>query len=127
MRKLNPNDVVEETPDIKYEYFRAIKTFCIIMIIFCAGFLLQKEYNALLENSRFLKFYPFETLYYEDFSDAKDFKRIKLEKDYSSLGYGIFKDKRGNDKFLIVAKTTEDDSHIVDGNSYSYFVQKHRI
>lgn len=123
MHNLNPKEVIEEATDIKYEFFRAIKTFCIIMIIFCAGFLLQKEYNTLLENSKFLKFYPLETLYYEDFADAKDFKRIKLQKEYPSLGYGIFKDNRGNDKFLIVAKTNENNTHIIDTKEYSYFVK----
>ena len=38
-----------------------------------------------------------------DYSNGKDFNKIKLPKTYEKLSYGIFKDNRGNERFLIVA------------------------
>jgi len=123
MDKIVPRETIDENEDITYEYSRAIKTFCIIMVVFCIGFILKRDYNNLLDNSRFLKFYPENTLYYEDFSDAKDFKKIKTSDNYSSLSYGIFKNERGIDKFLIVAKTEEENTPILDKRKYSYFIK----
>ncbi|MCQ2957675.1 MAG: hypothetical protein MJ180_02110 [Candidatus Gastranaerophilales bacterium] len=66
MEKIIPREVKEEPKDIKYECFRAIKTFLIILIVFCIAAFVKKQYFNMLENSRFVKFYPANTLFYID-------------------------------------------------------------
>ena len=52
---------------------------------------------------------------------------IESKENYKSLSYGIFKDTRGNDKFLIVASTDEKDTPIIDEKNYSEFVKNGHI
>ena len=122
-KKFIIREIKEKPLDMKFEFFRTIKTFCLIMIIFCIGFIFRKGYFDTLENSRFMKFYPTSTVFYQDFTNIGEFKEFKLPKDYQSISYGIFKDDRGKDKFLMVAKTPDSDTPIIDTKEYSLFTK----
>ncbi len=121
--KIVLKELPEEVTDIKYEIYRAIKTFCIIMVIFCVGFILRKNYENMLENARYLKFYPTPTIFYQDFSNDKELSMPDFARDFASMSYGIVKDDRGKDKFLVVAKTPDTDTPIIDTKDYSLFTK----
>ena len=71
MKKVILKEVIEEERDIKYEIFRAIKTFCLIMIFFSIGFLLKKNYSDMLKNAGNMRFYPSSTVFYLDGIEEK--------------------------------------------------------
>ena len=121
MKKFVLKEISEEPKDIKFEFFRALKTFCLILVFFVIGFFLKQNYTQMLENSRNMQFYPETTLLYIDGIDTEDLiKEFGFEKNISSASYGLFQDSHGNDKFLIVVKTPDrEDTHIVTRKDYS--------
>lgn len=123
MRKIILNDIVERESDTGFEVFRAIKTLCLIIIIFCIGFIYRRGYLSMLENSRFMRFYPASTVFYQDFTSIGDFEKFELPSEYKSVSYGIFKDERGKDKFLMIARTPDADTPIIDTKDYSLFTK----
>jgi len=122
-KKISLKEIIVPPKDEGYELYRAIKTFCIIMIIFCMAIVFRTCYLDMLNNSRFLKFYPKTTVFYQDFTDIGEFRELQLSEEYQSLGYGIFKDDRGKDRFLLVAKTPDSDTPIIDTPEYSMFTK----
>ncbi len=123
MSDTSNHEINDDSADLKYEFYRAIKTFCVIMIIFCLGFVFKKDYDNLLNNAGFIRFYPATTVFYQDFKDGSDFNEMKISFDYSSLSYGIFKDEKEIDRFLLVAKTTEENMPVSETGKYFYFVK----
>ncbi len=123
MRKIILKDIVEKESDTGFAFFRTIKTLCLIMIIFCISFVYKKGYIEMLENSRFMRFYPASTVFYQDFTSIGDFEEFQLPSEYQSVSYGIFKDERGKDNFLMVAKTPDADTPIIDTKEYSLFTK----
>ena len=121
--KFTPKIILEQPKDLKHEYFRAIKTLCIIMIIFCLAIVYQNRYKNMLDNSRFMKFYPQTTVFYQDFKNMGNFSNMQLPQKYQAISYGIVKDDRGKDKFLMVAKTPDKDTPIIDTENYSLFTK----
>ena len=49
MDKIIPREVQEQPKDFKYECFRAIKTFLVILIVLSLGLILKKQYNDMLK------------------------------------------------------------------------------
>ena len=122
MKRVILKEVNEEPKDLGYEIRRAIKTLFVITMVFFVGFVFKKNYNDMLENSRNMRFYPASTVLYIDGLDAKEVaKEFGLsEKKVSQASYGIFKDKHGEDKFLIaVFSPDEEDTHIITKKGYS--------
>ena len=53
-KKISLKEIIVPPKDEGYELYRAIKTFCIIMIIFCMAIVFRTCYLDMLNNSRFL-------------------------------------------------------------------------
>lgn len=121
--KLKPIEIIENPIDQRFENFRTIKTLCIIMIIFCIGLIFRNDYIKLVENSRFLKFYPTTTVFYQEFTDIGEFNNLKIPEEFKKASYGIFLDDRGQENFLMISQTSDEDTPIIDTPKYSMFTQ----
>ncbi|MCR4880989.1 MAG: hypothetical protein K6A44_03445 [bacterium] len=122
MKKVILKEVIEEERDIKYEIFRAVKTFCLIMIFFSIGFLLKKNYSDMIKNAGNMRFYPSSTVFYLDgIEEKKTEQEFPFLKNSSLISYGLVKDSHGEDKFLIAAYTPDaENTHIIPKKGYSF-------
>ena len=121
MKRVILREIIEEPRDIKYEIFRALKTFCLILIIFLLGFFLKKNYFGMMENSRNMRFYPVSTVFYIDGIDGKSLvKDLGINGEFTLSSYGIFKDAYGKDKILaVLASGDAEESPIIKKGEYS--------
>lgn len=100
-----------QTNGDNFAYISLSITFLVIFFFIFFTVKINSQYAQLLEDSRFVKFYPENTLYYQDFNNPnnfKDIKNFKFLKNANSLGYGKIYPERGTPYYLIIAKSDED-------------------
>ena len=101
----------KQTNGDNFAYISLSITFLVIFLFVLFTFKINSQYTQLLNESRFIKFYPENTLYYQDFNNPKKFKDIKKFKfleNAKSLSFGKIYQERGNSNYLIIAKANED-------------------
>jgi len=121
IKKIILKEIQEKHTDANYDYYRLIKTLCLIMIIFCIGIILRNKYSNLMENSRFLKFYPETTFFYQDFKDIGTFSKLEIPQEYRKFSYGIFRTNLGEEKYLFIAQTQTPNTPIINSGQYFLF------
>ncbi len=100
----------KQTNGDKFAYVSWCVTLIVIIFFIFFTVKINDRYNELLNCSRFAKFYPENTLFYQDFNNPQNFKYLKdfkFLKSANSLSYGKIYSERGNSYYLIIAKINE--------------------
>ena len=101
----------KQTNGDSFAYVSLFVTFIVIALFVFFTININSRYHELLDGSRFAKFYPENTLFYQDFNNPKNFKYLKkfeFLKNANSISYGKIYPERGEPSYLIIAKSVED-------------------
>ncbi|MDD3593721.1 MAG: hypothetical protein PHX18_03735 [Candidatus Gastranaerophilales bacterium] len=119
---------IDSDNDVCCSKSSAILTFLVILIFAFFAFYMQAKYSDILVKSRFLKFYPSNTMVYKDFDSPKALKSFDVPfdtKDVKAFSWGAIKNTETTNNVLFILKnntTEEEDTLIREKQGFYYFV-----